>query len=144
MKRLLGLLLAAALATPVLAIEYRTVDAATILYDAPSQRGRKLFVIKRGTPVEMVVHLEGWAKVRDSEGGLAWLETRYLAKRHSVIVTAPRAQVRERADEAAPVVFEAERDVVLDYLETVPGGWLQVRHQDGQTGFVRADQIWGL
>jgi hypothetical protein len=59
MKRLLTLLLTAGLAGPALAIEYRTVDAATVLYDAPSQKGSKLFVIKRGTPVELVVVLEG-------------------------------------------------------------------------------------
>jgi hypothetical protein len=60
MKRLLGFLLAAGCAMPSLAIEYRTVEAATVLYDAPSQKGSKLFVIRRGTPVELVVNLEGW------------------------------------------------------------------------------------
>ena len=46
MKRLLLLLLAAGgYSLPVSAIEYRTVDAATVLYDAPSQRGVKVFVI---------------------------------------------------------------------------------------------------
>lgn len=144
MKRLLTLLLAAGLAAPSLAIEFRTVDAATVLYDAPSQRGKKLFVIKRGTPVELVVNLEGWAKVRDSEGGMAWLESRYLANRHTVVVTVSRAQIRQSADEAAPVVFEAEQNVALDYLEMASTGWLRVRHVDGQSGYVREDQIWGL
>ncbi|MCB1932993.1 MAG: SH3 domain-containing protein [Candidatus Accumulibacter sp.] len=144
MRRLLTLLLAAGLCAPSLAVEFRTVDAATLLYDAPSQRGKRLFVIKRGTPVELVVHLEGWAKVRDSEGGMAWIETRHLDKRHTVVVTASRAQIRERADEAAPVVFEAEQNVALDYLEMAPGGWVRVRHADGQSGYVRADQVWGV
>ena len=144
MKRFLTLLLVAGCAAPALAIEYRRVDTATILYDAPSQRGNKLFVIKRGTPVELIVHLEGWAKVRDAEGGLAWLETRYLGSQRAVIVTVARAQVRQTGDEAAPVVFEAEKNVVLDYLEAAPGGWVRVRHRDGQSGFVRADQVWGI
>jgi SH3-like domain-containing protein len=144
MKWLLGLLLTTGFAVPSLAIEYRTVDAATVLYDAPSQKGSKLFVVKRGTPVEMVVNLEGWSKVRDADGGLAWIEARYLAKRRSVIVSVVRAQVRQSADEAAAVVFEAEKNVSLDYLETVAGGWVKVRHRDGQAGFVRVNQIWGV
>jgi SH3-like domain-containing protein len=144
MKRLVPLLLAAGLAVPALAIEYRTVEAATVLYDAPSQKGTKLFVIKRYTPVEVVVGLEGWAKVRDAEGGLAWIEKKYLSERRSLIVVAGRADVRQSAEESAPVVFEAEKGVALDYLETAPGGWVKARHRDGQSGFVRANQVWGL
>ena len=144
MKRLLVLMLSTGLSLSALAIEYRTVDAAAVLYDAPSQRGSKLFVIKRDTPVELVVSLEGWAKVRDAEGGLAWIEKKYLAERRSVIVTGSRAEIRQKADESAPLIFEAEKNVALDYLETAPGGWVKIHHRDGQTGFVRANQIWGL
>jgi SH3-like domain-containing protein len=144
MKRLLSLLLAAGLSGPLLAIEYRTVDAAAVLYDAPSQRGSRLFVIRRGTPVELVVNLEGWCKVRDADGGLAWIEARYLARRRTVIVTAVRAQIRQSAEESAPVAFEAEKNVSLVYLEAAPGGWAKVRHRDGQAGFVHASQVWGL
>ncbi len=144
MKRLLALLLAAGISLPSLAIEYRSVNVATVLYDAPSLKGNKLFVIKRGTPVELVVNLEGWSKVRDAEGGLAWIESKTLVDRRSVIVTAARATVRQSADEGASVVFEAEKNVSLEYIDTGPGGWVKVRHRDGQVGFVRANQIWGL
>jgi SH3-like domain-containing protein len=144
MKRMLPVLLfAAAFSAPASAIDYRTVDAATVLYDAPSQRGSKLFVIRRDTPVEVVVSLEGWSKVRDADGGLAWIEKRYLAERRSVIVTADRAEVRQKAEEGSPLVFEAEKNVALDYLESVPGGWIKVRHRDGASGYVRVNQIWG-
>ena len=145
MKRLLPLLLAAAgFSMPASAIEYRTVDAVAVLYDAPSQRGSKLFVIRRDTPVEVVVSLEGWSKVRDAGGGPAWIEKKYLSEKRSVIVTVDQAEVRQKAEEGSPLIFEAERNVALEYLETVPGGWVRVRHRDGQSGFVRANQIWGL
>ena len=144
MKRLLPLLLAAGLALPVFAIEYRTVETATVLYDAPSQKGSKLFVIKRDTPVEIVVTLEGWSKVRDAEGGLSWIERKFLTERRSVLVTADRAEVRQKADENSSLLFEAEKNVSLDFLEAAPGGWVKVHHRDGATGFVRANQIWGL
>lgn len=145
MKRLLPVLFAAVgFSLPASAIEYRTVDAATVLYDAPSQRGSKLFVIRRDTPVEVVVGIEGWSKVRDAEGGLAWIEKKYLSDKRSVIVTAERAEVRQKPEEAAALVFEAEKNVALEYLESVSGGWIKVRHRDGPSGFVRANQIWGL
>ena len=126
------------------AIEFRTVNAATVLYDAPSVRGKPLFVIKRLTPVEPVVSLEGWTKVRDAEGGLSWIEKKFLSDKRTVIVTAERAEVRQKADESSQLIFEAEKNVSLEYLESAPGGWIKVRHLDGQSGFVRGNQIWGL
>jgi SH3-like domain-containing protein len=143
-KRLALLLWAAAVALPAVAVEYRAVEEVAVLYDAPSQKGVKLFIIKRGTPVEVVVSLEGWAKVRDADGGLAWIEKKSLSDRRSLIVSAARAEVRQSADAVAQLVFEAEKGVLLDYLETAVGGWIKVRHRDGPSGFVRANQVWGL
>ena len=142
-KRAVSVLLAALLPGVAVAIDYRSVESATVLYDTPSQRGAKLFVIQRDTPVEVVVNLEGWAKVRDAEGGLAWIERKYLAEKRTVIVRVERAEVRRQADDSAPLAFSAEKGVVLDFQENLPGGWVKVRHRDGATGFVRANQIWG-
>lgn len=144
MKHLAALLFAAGIVLPAQATEYRTVEMPAVLYDAPSQKGSKLFVIKRDTPVEVVISLEGWIKVRDVEGGLAWIEKKNLSERRSVIVTGSRAEVRQTADDAAALIFEAEKNVSLDYVETAPGGWVKVRHRSGQAGFVRATQVWGL
>ena len=143
MKRAL-FLLALICALPAAAADYRTVETATVLYDAPSQRGKKLFVIKRNTPVEQVVNLEGWAKVRDADGGMAWIEKKYLSNQRTVIVTASRAEIRQKPEESAPLAFSAEQKVSLGYLETVSGGWVKVRHNDGQSGYVRATQVWGI
>ena len=143
MKRLF-FLLACTLTLSAQAIEYRTVETTTVLYDAPSQRGIKQFVIRRDPPVEIVVSLDGWAKIRDSEGTLAWIERKFLAERRSLIVTASRAEIRQANNESSPLVFEAEKNVSLDYLETAPGGWIKVRHRDGQSGYVRANQVWGI
>lgn len=126
------------------AIEFRSVESATVLYDAPSVKGVPLFVIKKFTPVEPVVSLEGWTKVRDSEGGLAWIEKKFLSEQRTVLVTASSAQARREASDDAAVSFEAEKSVVLELIEVVPGGWAKVKHRDGSTGFVRANQVWGL
>ncbi|MDE2584328.1 MAG: hypothetical protein KGN39_02940 [Betaproteobacteria bacterium] len=150
-KRSLRFLLAlvpAVLAVSAQAADYRSVAPtegnAAILYDAPSKKGVKRFIIRRYTPVEVVVSLEGWAKVRDAAGGLAWIERACLSDRRTVQVVADRAEVRQAADANAPLVFEAEKGVALDWLETAPPGWVRVKHVDGQSGFVRANQVWGL
>ena len=142
-RTLPALFLAAGVSFSVSAADFRRVESATILYDAPSLRGVKLFVIQRDTPVEVVVNIEGWSKVRDAGGGLAWIEKKYLVDKRSLIVQAERADVRQKADELSPLVFSAEKNVILEYVESAAGGWVQVRHRDGQTGFVRINQVWG-
>ena len=138
--------LLAALLAPMaaLALEYRSVTEAVAVYDAPSVKAKPLFVVLAGTPVELVVSLEGWSKVRDSKGDLTWIEKKHLAEKRNVIVRAERAQVRAAAEDKAALVFEAERDVVLDLIEAAPGGWVKVRNRDGQAGFLKVAQVWGL
>jgi SH3-like domain-containing protein len=125
-------------------IDYRSVSAdAGILYDAPSTRAQKLFILGRGYPVEILVTLEGWAKVRDAAGELAWIEAGQLSAKRTLLVRVPKAQIRSAPDEAAAVVFEAEQDVVLEFLE-MQGNFAHVRHADGAAGYVRVTQVWGL
>ena len=132
----------------VLAADFRSVEPtegpAAILYDSPSKKGVPQFIIRRYTPVEVVVSLEGWAKVRDAAGGLAWIERAALAERRTLQVTADRAEVRQSPDATAPLAFQAEKGVALELLETGPAGWAKVKHRDGQTGYLRANQAWGL
>lgn len=146
MRRLLLAMLSCAAWIPpaAWAIELRSVETAAVLYDAPSQRGVRLFVIRRGTPLELVVSLEGWAKVRDSEGTLAWIEKRYLSPNRSVVVKVGQAEILMKAEDGSDRVFLAERGVGLEYQDTLPGGWIKVRHRGGQEGFVRAGQVWGF
>ncbi|MBI4989666.1 MAG: SH3 domain-containing protein [Rhodocyclales bacterium] len=133
------------LAAPAWALEFRSVaEAGAVMFDAPSQKAKPLFVIVRGTPVEVVVSLEGWVKVRDATGDLAWIERKSLAEKRMLIVTAKNAEVRSQPDSGAPLVFEADKDVLLEFVETGPLGWARVRHRDGQSGYVRSNQVWGL
>ena len=127
------------------AIDYRSVDVpAAILYDAPSQKGKKLYLIKAQTPVEVVVRLEGWSKVRDAEGGLAWIESRQLAERRMLVVTAAKAEIRQADKPEAPILAELDKWVAVEFVEPASTGWVKVRHRDGATGYIRSTQVWGL
>ncbi len=126
-------------------IEFRSLSDVAVMYDAPSRQARQQFVIARQTPVEVVRTQAGWVKVREPGGMLAWLESSALAAQRTVIVTAERARVLAQPDDAAPLVFEAERRVLLEpVFEPAPAGWARVKHRDGQAGFVRISQVWGL
>lgn len=143
--------LAACCAT-VHASDYRTiVEPVAILYDAPSAKAKPLFLMSRDTPLEVIVALEGWTKVRDASGTIGWVEKKALADRHALVVRTAVADVRANPEESAPVVFRAEQNVVLELAEAAPSptattapGWVKVKHRDGQSGFVRINQVFGF
>jgi SH3-like domain-containing protein len=130
-------------AAPAAALDFRSVaENAVILYDGPTTKSSKLFVVNKGYPLELVVSVEGWTKVRDANGAFSWVETKQLTEKRTVMVKVPMAEVRVKPDESAPIAFQAQQNVLLD-LVNVSGGWIQVRHRDGGTGYVRAQQVWG-
>ncbi|MBY0268738.1 MAG: hypothetical protein K2X06_02550 [Burkholderiales bacterium] len=125
------------------AAEFRSAaEAAVVLYDAPSVKARKLYIVSRGYPLEVVVQVEGWVKVRDAAGSLSWAETKSLDTTRNVLLRTA-ASVRQKPADDAPVVFEAQRDLLLEMLETANAGWVRVKHRDGSAGYVRAADVWG-
>ena len=134
------------------AVDFRaTSDPATVLYDAPSARSKPLFIYGRDVPVEALVSVEGWTKIRDAGGTIGWMQAKALSDKRMVVVRVPVADVRATAEEGAPVVFRAERDVLLEIAETaaspsatVAPGWLKVRHRDCQVGYLRLAQVFGF
>jgi len=124
---------------------YRSVakpDA--IMYDAPSDKARKLFVAPQGMPVAVVSVLRTWVKVRDPLGDLAWISREDLADRRMVMATAI-TPLRKEAESNAPAWFSVDRGVVLELLDEQPvNGFVKVRYAEGQEGFLPRDQVWGL
>lgn len=118
-------------------------DDAAILYDAPSPKAKKLFAVSRYLPLEQVVNLDNWVKVRDSSGSLAWIEKRSLGSKRYVLVTAPLAAIRQTPEENAAVVAQVKQQVALELLESTGTGWIKVRHSSGATGYVKSVEVWG-
>lgn len=151
---LLAVLASGAFATDGLAraADYRAIaESVTILYDAPSTKAKPLFLLGRDTPVEVIVALEGWTKIRDATGTIGWVEKKSLADKHSLLIRIPLADVRAAPEDTAAVVFRAEKDVLLELAEpaasptaTSTPGWVKVKHRDGQAGYVRVVQVFGF
>lgn len=132
------------LASAAHALEFKSVGGAVaVLYDAPSTKGRRVFLAPRGMPVEVVLTYGEWTKVRDAAGDLAWVESKFLVPRRTLVASVAGARVRTAPDTAAAVAFTTDKGVLLDLLAPAAPGWLKVRHADGQEGFVRAAEVWG-
>lgn len=139
-----ALALLALTALPAQALDYRSVAGnAAILFDAPSTQAKRMFVLGRGYPVEVVVSVDNWLKVRDHTGALAWVERASLADKRMVMVTAALAEIRTAAQDNAAISARADKGVLLEWQETVPGGWVKVRLPGNASGYVKSSQVWG-
>jgi SH3-like domain-containing protein len=133
-----------AIADAAHAVEFKSVGAApAILYDAPSPKGRKVFIAPREMPVEVVLTYGEWSKVRDATGELSWIESKALNAGRTVVVTVTSAKARAAADEKSALVFTADNGVLFELAEPVASGWVKVKHRDGQSGYVKATDVWG-
>lgn len=127
-----------------LALEFRSVVLAkAITYDAPSKEASKLYILGGGYPVEVIVNLGDWIKVRDNQGGLSWVESKSLSAKRTVLVLA-KTDIKIAEDAASALVATVEKDVVLELLAGgANNNWVKVKHRDGVTGFVQVDKLWG-
>jgi len=126
------------------ALDYVSVaDSSAILYDANSTRAKKLFVISRYTPLEQVVSLKDWIKVRDRSGTMAWIERRAVTDKRYVVVTAQLATVWKIPEPSSPVLFQVSQNVAMESLGVNGGGWIRVRDLDGTVGYMKSIEVWG-
>ena len=127
------------------ALEFRSIGATpVIMYDAPSARGMKIYVAPAGMPVEVILTSGAWCRVRDMSGDLSWVEAKDLITRRNLVVKTATARIRVAAEESASMVFSADKHVLLEMAEPAIGAWVKVKHRDGQAGFVRTSEVWGL
>lgn len=127
------------------ALDFKTVaEHKTVLYDAPSASAKKTLILGQHYPLEVIVNLGDWIKVRDAQGAINWIESKNLSNKHMVLVVASSAELRAEASTASKLVATIQKDVVLEVLDgQSSGGWLKVKHRDGAQGFVQVTLLWG-
>lgn len=127
------------------ALEFKTVaNHKTVLYDAPSASAKKTLILGQNYPLEVIVDLGEWVKVRDAQGAINWIEAKHLSAKRMVLVIANNAEIRAEANAASALVATLEKDVALEIVDTkLSSGWLKVKHRDGAQGFILVTSVWG-
>ncbi len=135
--------LLAILASGAQAIEYRsTARHGVIFYDAPTETAAKRFILSANIPLEIMSEQGDWLRVRDRDGTLSWIKKSEVSARRFVQVNR-LSNVRQSADNNSPTLFKVERNVLLERLDASNTGWINVKHRDGQTGYIRIEDVWG-
>ena len=127
------------------ALEFRSVaPAKAVLYDAPSLEAQKLYILNAGYPVEIIVDLSDWLKVRDQQGGLSWIENKNLSSKRTVLVI-EKTDIKATENVGSTLLATVEKDVTLELISPlIINGWAKVKHRDGLMGFVQVSALWGL
>ena len=133
------------LPTHAQAADFRSIlPVKAITYDAPSAASKKMYIMNHGYPIEVIVNLGEWVKVRDQRSGLSWVEGKDLATKRTVVVT-DNTDIKEAGNATSKLLATVEKDVVLDLVSaSITNGWVKVKHRDGIVGYIQSSAIWGL
>ena len=101
-----------------------------------------MLIFSQGYPLEVIVNLGEWLKVRDAAGTLSWVEAKQTAQKRMVVATTNTA-VRQADNADAALLATLEKDVVVELVADNKNGWVKVKHANGVTGFVQSSQLWG-
>lgn len=85
----------------------------------------------------------GWLKVMDFEGDRGWVSPKSATADPVYVITRqPQVNVRQQPGTESPKVFSAEKGVIFKALEE-RDGWLNVKHPDGDSGWISAKIVYG-
>jgi SH3 domain protein len=129
-----------------LALDFKSVaEPKAILYDGPSAAANKRFIVSQFYPVEVVVKLSNWVKVRDAEGGLFWIESKALSNLRTVLIQSETAELHQTPSATSTVLALVEKQVVFILEdEHATNGWLKVRTVQGDLGYLPINAVWGF
>ena len=126
--------------------EFRSVAfAKTILYEAPSATTKRVYLVGEGYPLEIIVNLGDWLKVRDPYGTLSWAESKNLQSKRTVIVKVDKANIYKDPESKSALVATIEKDVVIELSDPlIANGWIKLRYQQDLDGYIQTSQVWGI
>lgn len=118
-------------------------DKPAIVYDAPSTKANKTYILSQLHPLEVLVRLDKWIKIRDADNMVGWIESTTLGDKRYVQISVPTGDIHTMPTVTASLIFSAQRGVLLEATGPAAEGWLPVKHRDGQAGYIAINQIWG-
>ncbi|MFN2367505.1 MAG: SH3 domain-containing protein [Desulfurivibrionaceae bacterium] len=125
------------------AISLVSVDGENVnMRSGPGSNYSVLWELGRGFPLKVLDRKGGWVKVEDFEGDSGWIYGKLVAKNPHLIVKKRRVNVRSGPGRNYRLVGKANYGVVFKTIKT-SDGWVQVKHENGLTGWVRRDLLWG-
>lgn len=138
MTLLIGMMtVATALAAERMAVK----SAIANIRSGPNVKSEQLWQVEMYHPLLVLETKGDWCRFKDFEGDRGWIHTSLLDKTPAVIVRVPRCNVRGGPGTDNEIVFTVDKGVPFKVLRK-KGDWFEVRHADGDRGWVFKTLVW--
>lgn len=108
----------------------------------PSTRAPVRWELSKGYPLQAIKHQGQWLRVKDNEATLGWVHRNVTAKTAHMVVKVSTANLRAGPGQSHRRVARLEQGDVLRTLKK-QGGWVQVQRNNGSSGWVASNLLWG-
>jgi len=117
------------------------------LRKGPSAQSQIIWELGKGFPLRVIGSQGKWLKVSDFENDVGWIYKDLVSSKPHLVVKAnknskARSNIRSGPGIQYKIVGKAEYGVVFETLKRGKG-WVQVRHENGLTGWVKRSLLWG-
>ena len=119
-----------------------TAHTSEILSDPTSTISQTILKAPRFYPLSVQGEKDGYLRVRDYEGRVGWIQKSQVNNTKGVVVEVARVNVRKGPGANHPIAFKAYKGVTFQVLDE-RDGWLEVKHESGQRGWVSKPLTWG-
>ena len=116
------------------------------LHEAPSDSTKKVYIVTKGYPLEVIVSLKEWKKVKDHEGLINWIKTSDLSSKKTVLNLKNNNSIYLKPNSSSPLLANVNENVTLELLDTKKiDDWIKVYSKVGDIeGYIKVTNLWGI
>lgn len=116
------------------------------LHEAPSGSTKKVYIVTKGYPLEVIVSLKEWKKVKDHEGLINWIKTSDLSSKKTVLNLKNNNSIYLKPNSSSPLLANVNENVTLELLDTKKiDDWIKVYSKVGDIeGYIKVTNLWGI
>lgn len=119
-----------------------STDQAEIRDSPVLENSAAILIAPRFYPLYVQDEQGDFYKVSDYLNNIGWIMKTLTSETRAVIVNTKNLKVFDRPGTNHPVQFTAQGGVTFKVINE-EGNWLQVEHEEGMTGWLNRDLVWG-
>ena len=83
-----------------------------VLFEGPSNTTEKIFIVTEGYPLEVLVSLKDWKKVKDHNGKISWIESKFTHIERTVLILKDDTVIFNQANDKSNKLANVDKFVV--------------------------------
>lgn len=119
-----------------------TVHTASLWSQPGGQYAYETLKVPRHYPFSVLERSPDYLKVRDYTGQTGWVTVEQVGPQKGIVIEIASVNIRKGPGKTYPIAFKAFKGVTFKVLSEQEG-WLHIRHENGDQGWVVKSSTWG-